>query len=113
MGDYMVKTKEVLGLFVAQMRRRRRRPNLNLLSRPPPNLKRTRVPRRRRRRIRRLPSKCLFVAVCPSRCDRKTKILSNCSNKKFNEGLNKYFSIVIQRRSKIAKDFFYCIGDQR
>merc|ERR1712071_170819 len=55
--DFMVKTKEVVGLFVAVKRRRRRSRRSPLPLRRP--LLRTRMvmPRRRRRRRRRLPSK--------------------------------------------------------
>merc|ERR1712002_639266 len=54
--DYMVKSKEVLGLFVAQRRRRRRR-RRHLNPRPPPRRRTRETPRRRRRRRRRPPSK--------------------------------------------------------
>merc|ERR1712228_835596 len=69
--DYMVKSKEVLGLFVAQKeeeKRRRRRP----LNPKPPPLRRTREsPRRRRRRRRRPPSKyddCVQTNGSGARC---------------------------------------------
>merc|ERR1712150_173147 len=45
--DYMVKTKEVLGLFVAQKEEEKKAPQKKMKERP----------RRRRRRRRRLPSK--------------------------------------------------------
>merc|ERR1711879_220464 len=61
--DYMIKTKDVIGLFVAV----KEEPKVEeppLSRRPPrPSLRRTPTPRRRRRRRRRPPSKCHLQTV--------------------------------------------------
>merc|ERR1712243_59706 len=58
--DYCIKTKEVIGLFVAVKEEERRNPHHHQrLSRLLQRRKRT--PRRRRRRRRRLPSKWLYL----------------------------------------------------
>merc|ERR1711872_75051 len=56
--DYMIKTKEVVGLFVAVKEERRRLKRHLLQLRKPQWRKKLMTPRRRRRRRRRLPSKC-------------------------------------------------------
>merc|ERR1711945_78457 len=59
--DYMIKTKDVIGMFVAvRKKRRKKKPHLHQL-RKKPLLKMKEKPRRRRRRRRRLPSKQLIV----------------------------------------------------
>merc|ERR1712184_71954 len=55
--DFMIKTKEIVGLFSPSRRRRRRLRSPPRLRRPPLLTTRTLMPRRRRRRRRRLPSK--------------------------------------------------------
>merc|ERR1711887_254706 len=55
--DYMVKTKEVLGLFVAQKEEEKKEPEPEPVVEAPPQKKMKERPRRRRRRRRRLPSK--------------------------------------------------------
>merc|ERR1712107_816204 len=61
--DYMIKTKDVIGLFVAVKESPRSR-SPPLLRRPlRPSLRRTPTPRRRRRRRRRPPSKCHLQTI--------------------------------------------------
>merc|ERR1712032_1057677 len=57
--DFMVKTKEVVGLFVAVKEEEKKVEEAPRLRRPPLQRTRMLMPRRRRRRRRRLPSKFL------------------------------------------------------
>merc|ERR1712243_137898 len=58
--DYMIKSKDVIGLFVAVKEEEKKRLPHPLPRRPLPSLRMMERPRRRRRRRRRLPSKCFM-----------------------------------------------------
>merc|ERR1719483_1635809 len=61
--DYMLKTKDVVGLFVAQKKKRRRKLPHHHQSLSQLQKKMTILPRRRRKRRRRLPSKCPHYTI--------------------------------------------------
>merc|ERR1711915_597798 len=69
--DYMVKTKEVLGLFVAQKEEEKKEAEPEPVVEAAPEPEEDEGAKKKKKKKKRLPSKCLFVAVCPSRCDRK------------------------------------------
>merc|ERR1712090_101599 len=70
--DYMIKTKDVIGLFVSVKESPRLKSLPQLRKSLKQSLRRTQMPRRRRRRRRRPPSKChlLTAAEAVKKCSK-------------------------------------------